>query len=230
VVANRARFDQGALDSTRLLVVANAIAAENETLWVAPIHPAFTPAEVEAVREWVERGGALFLIADHMPFESAATTLGRAFGFELSDGFAGDSGGGELAPFSRAAGTLRPHPVTDGRDTSERVDVVRTFTGQAFRAPPDAAPLLVLPGRSLQRFPDTAWVFNPTTRSEDASGLLQGAVRQVGRGRVAVFGEAAMFTAQLAGPRQVRVGMNAEGAEDNAALLRNLVRWLTERR
>lgn len=37
-----------------------------------------------------------------------------------------------------------------------------------------------------------------------------------------------MFTALLAGPNRARVGMNAPGAEGNATLALNLVRWLLE--
>jgi hypothetical protein len=48
----------------------------------------------------------------------------------------------------------------------------------------------------------------------------------MGRGRVAVFGEAAMFTAQLAGPERTPVGMNDPAAARNAQLLLNLMRWL----
>jgi hypothetical protein len=49
---------------------------------------------------------------------------------------------------------------------------------------------------------------------------------KVGKGRLAVFGEAGMFSAQLAGPRQ-RMGMNAPGAEQNHQLLLNVMHWLS---
>ena len=220
-------FTEAALAPVRLLVVANALAAANETSWVNPVLPAFTPAEVTAVRRWVERGGALLLIADHMPFGGAAATLGEAFGFRLANGFALDSTGGDLAPFTRAAGTLGDHAVTSGEGPGERVEQVQTFTGQAFPVPAGSTVLLRLPRGSRQLFPDTAWAFSPATRVEPAEGLAQGAVLEVGRGRVAVFGEAAMFSAQLAGPARRPVGMNAPGAAGNVTLLRNLVRWLT---
>jgi hypothetical protein len=42
-------------------------------------------------------------------------------------------------------------------------------------------------------------------------------------------GEAAMFTAQLAGPQQVRVGMNTPYAANNFRLLLNIIRWLNDR-
>lgn len=228
VVPSRLPFDSASLASLGLLVVANAVAAENATRWIRPILPAFTDAEVRAVRAWVERGGALLLIADHMPFGEAAAGLGRAFGFDLLGGFALDTSGADLAAFSRMAGTLADHPVTRGRSGEERVEQVRSFTGQAVRVPPEATPLLLLPEGTVSLFPDTAWQFSARTRQAPAGGLAQGAVRRYGQGRIAVFGEAAMFTAQLAGPTRAPVGMNAPGATGNATLVLNLVRWLLE--
>lgn len=225
LVASTALFDSASLARLNLLVVANAVAAANETSWAAPILPAFTPAEVDAVQAWVERGGALLLIADHMPFGGAAAALGEAFGFRLGNGFAVDAAGNGLPAFTRAAGTLGNHAVTRG--PAGPVDHVMTFMGEAFPLPPGATALLTLPPGSRQYLPDTAWVFHPTTPVEPAGGMAQGAVQSVGRGRVAVFGEAAMFSAQVAGPNRVPAGMNAPGAEQNAILLRNLVRWLT---
>ncbi len=58
--------------------------------------------------------------------------------------------------------------------------------------------------------------------------MLQGALLRRGRGRVAVFGEAAAFTAQL-GPNARPTGMNHPDAPHNARFLRNVMRWLTER-
>jgi hypothetical protein len=78
-------------------------------------------------------------------------------------------------------------------------------------------------------YPDTAWQFHADTRREAAGGRWQGAVREVGRGRVAVFGEAAMFSAQRAGPGNIPFGMNAPEAEQNVILLRRIVEWLAGR-
>jgi hypothetical protein len=35
-----------------------------------------------------------------------------------------------------------------------------------------------------------------------------------------------MFTAQLAGPNQIRMGMNNDAAPENYQLLMNIVHWL----
>jgi hypothetical protein len=49
----------------------------------------------------------------------------------------------------------------------------------------------------------------------------------VGSGRAAFFGEAAMFSAQLGGPTQQPMGMNAPGAEQNLQFVLNVVHWLS---
>jgi hypothetical protein len=47
---------------------------------------------------------------------------------------------------------------------------------------------------------------------------------------VAIFGEAAMFSAQLTGPKGKPMGMNAPGAEQNHQLLLNVMHWLSRAR
>jgi hypothetical protein len=226
--ALREPFTAAALDTLDVLVIANALHASNAVAWALPTPSAFTPAEVVAVRTWVQGGGALLLIADHMPFAGAAGELAAAFGFELRNGFAqgpGQGGPGVLV-FRRSDGSLADHPVTRGATPALRVDSVASFTGEAFRAPAGAISLLTLPQGSVSLEPDTAWVFGDDTPRIDVSGWSQGSVAEVGRGRVAVFGEAAMFSAQLAGPQRVPAGMNSPVAAHNARLLVNLVRWL----
>lgn len=60
----------------------------------------------------------------------------------------------------------------------------------------------------------------------DAGGMLQSAAFEVGRGRVAAFGEAGMFTAQVRGEDQQPVGMNHPNASDNAQFVLNVLHWL----
>jgi len=217
------------LAGIRVLVVANALNAVNDTSWVKPTPSAFTPDEIAAVRRWVEQGGSLFLIADHMPFAGAATELGAAFGVTFSNGFALDTTqnpDGGILVYRRGDGSLHAHPVVDGRGADERVDSVVTFTGSAFRVGPEAAPILVFGPAARSLEPDTAWAFTAATPRVEIGGWAQGAVLRVGRGRVAVFGEAAMFSAQLGGPRRMPMGMNTPGAPQNAQFLLNVVRWL----
>ena len=55
--------------------------------------------------------------------------------------------------------------------------------------------------------------------------FVNGAVLQYGKGRVAVFGEAAMLTAQLQGPEKNPMGMN-QGPQQNPQFLLNIIHWL----
>ena len=50
---------------------------------------------------------------------------------------------------------------------------------------------------------------------------------KAGKGRVAIFGEAAMFSAQLAGPQKRPMGMNDPVAKQNPQFLLNIMHWLS---
>jgi hypothetical protein len=230
------------LGAARILVIANPIAAVNVGNWVLPNPSAFTPTEIDAVSQWVRGGGSLLLIADHMPCPGAADDLADALGLVFYNGFAVRHRDGPdrlitaledvagTITFSRADGTLVDHPILAGRATTERVESVMTFTGQAFRPRPDAIdlrPLLIVPDGVVVLLPERAWVFTETTPRVSATGLLQGATLRLGTGRVAAFGEAAMFTAQRSGPQGRPMGMNHPDARGNAQFLLNTVHWLS---
>ncbi|MHC4996481.1 MAG: DUF4350 domain-containing protein, partial [Planctomycetota bacterium] len=220
VGANTAPFSAKTLKGCDVLVVANALHASNAKSWRLPTPSAFTADEVEAVRAWVAGGGSLVLIADHMPFPGAAAELGAAFGFSFTNGYTQGAGGKRLGPFLKSEGGLRDHAITEG------VEGVLTFTGQAFGSPVGAEPLMVLPEGASTALVEQAGRITRQTQRADSSGKHQGAVLRHGKGRVVVFGEAAMFTAQISRAGRP-MGMNAPGAEGNALFLLNTMRWLT---
>ncbi|MGA9117646.1 MAG: DUF4350 domain-containing protein [Bacteroidota bacterium] len=228
VKPHQGRFTRAALDGAAILVVSNALARENEEEWNLPTPSAFDSAEIAAVREWVKEGGSLWLIADHMPFPGAAGLLAAEFGILMGNGFALDAGteNGRMR-FARSDGSLADHPVTRGRNPSETIDSVISFTGQAFRLEGAGEPLMTLSRNAVLSLPQVAWQFSKLTPSVSASGMLQGALVRFGRGRVAVFGEAAMFSAQLAGPQRSPAGMNDPRAPQNARFLLNVIHWLS---
>jgi hypothetical protein len=196
------------LQTASVLVIANAQAAENS--------PAFTAAEVEVVRNWVVDGGSLLLIGDHPPFTAGALQLGVPLGIRFRNAGAvpRNSQTGRIV-FQKTNGTLVQHIITAG------IDHVATFTGSSFE--------LTGPGEPLLTFgPDVLSYAQPEDPNPlSATGHLQGAVLRVGQGRVAVFAEAAMFSAQVTGPNRSPMGMNAEIAEFNAQFLLNVMHWLT---
>lgn len=204
VQASASRFTAGVLRKGRVLVMANA---------TDPL----TGEEIAAVRGWGAGGGSLLLIADHPPFEASARDLGKALGVRFREGVAwpDESKSGQLV-FRRTDGTLRDHPVTKG------VDEVATFTGTSFELDSSGDPLLVF----------GSGVYSVKVRNDPnpvlLTGQLQGAVLRFSKGRVAVFGEAAMFSAQVTGPDRSPMGMNAPIAKHNVRLLLNVMHWLTE--
>jgi hypothetical protein len=224
--AHAGRFTLESLDSARVLVISNALEARNVDDWFLPVWPAFDTSEVRIVEAWVRDGGSLLLVADHMPFGGAAEDLAAAFGVLLSNGFAQDASGQFDFIVRRGEGLLHAHPVTDGRGADERVDSVKVFTGQAFRTTVPVDTLLAMRRGSLVLLPEVAWQFSPLTPQVRADGMLVGAALTHGRGRVVVYGEAAMLTAQLAGPQRFPVGMNAPEAAHHSRLVLNTVRWL----
>lgn len=237
VEPSRVKLSAEALNHCSVFVISNAQPGSDDwDKYPYPTPSAFTDEEIAAAQRWVKDGGALLLIADHMPLAGAAQKLAAAFEVELSNGFAVETHEDEAqreAAFAKPTifklsdQTLRMHSIVRGRTPSESVDHIRTFTGQAFRAPPSAEPLLVLPPQFISLMPEKPWQFGPDTKKIPVGGWLQGAVMPFGSGKAAFFGEAAMFSAQLGGPKQTPMGMNAPMAEQNFQFVLNLMHWLT---
>jgi hypothetical protein len=226
VSASTVAFDKVSLSEARVLVIANATGSRNRPPFNAPIEPAFSDVEVKAVRERVDRGGALLLIVDHFPWPDAARRLADAFGIHFDSGTASVPEQPGPLVFRRSDHSLADHPIVRGRTAGEQVDSVATFTGAAFKV--DAGePLLAFV--DPQAFAVTPRVFGQPSNDDPRTainGWQQGATLRVGKGRVAVFGEAAMFTAQLAGGARVPMGMNHPLAKKNAQFALNVMHWL----
>jgi hypothetical protein len=237
VVASTQKFAPGVLDGISVLVVANAN-AQNFTDSV------FTETECDVVRDWVRAGGSLLLIADHAPFGTSAANLGARFGISMGKGWVFEPTPSSVTTqltFSRENGLLGVHPILQGRDSPEEIRTIKTFTGQSIGGPVDATLLLKLPSTAREaaltddldaeaRARSTGAAVG--SRSKAVGERAQGIAMTFGRGRIAVFGEAAMFSAQVVtlpdGDRQVvfKAGMNAPG-NDNRQLALNVLHWLT---
>ena len=221
VVAHAGSFSEASLVELDILVIANALPAG---IRGPEIGSAFTKQEIDLLKNWVNDGGSLMLLADHRPYGEAAKQLGEAFGVEMSGGFVleDDRDRGRIV-FSRDNGRLADHPITRGPKTDRPVASVTSFTGQALRLPAEFTPLMSFVN-DAKRFADRR---SGAARraAEDVSEWHQGGVAEFGEGRIAVFGEAGMFSAQVAG-RGAKMGMSATGAEQNQQFLLNVVRWL----
>jgi hypothetical protein len=224
VVRNRVPFSKSSLSSFKVLVIANALGAEEMDDEGADAS-AFTDEENEAVQEWVKGGGALLLIADHAPFGGAAASLANRFGVDMSKGYTFDpANSAPGAPtqllFSRDNKLLAVHPITEGRDAKERLNIVRSFTGQSLKGPEGSTAILALSDSAIDR-PNFS-----SKESVSAAGRAQALALKFGKGRVIVQGEAAMLSAQVSGVQKNPMGMNVPG-NDNKQYALNVMHWLT---
>lgn len=224
VVRNRRPFSKTLLASFKILVIANALGAEEDDDEGAD-HSAFNDDEIQAVHDWVKNGGSLLLIADHAPFGGAAAALASKFGVDMSKGYTFDpeNSVAELPShliFSRENKLLGTHSIVEGRNDKERITVVRSFTGQSLKGPSESVTILKLSDAATD---------SPNYRREtsvSAAGRAQAVALKFGKGRVLVQGEAAMLSAQVAGPENRRMGMNAPG-NDNRQYVLNVMHWLS---
>jgi hypothetical protein len=210
-------FSATSLDSVQILVVANALGPDGHEG-----RAAFTEAEDTALVTWVQHGGALLLIADHVPFGSAAERLAGRFGVTMYLAFARDNENhsgwdNERLRFSRANGLLTPGPITDGRTPEERIESVVTFTGQSLSVPPGAIPVL--------RMDNDAYDWESRSVRHPARDHAQGVAMTLGNGRVVVLGEAGLLSAQV-DPLGFKMGMNSPGNDDRQFAL-NVLHWLS---
>lgn len=232
VIDNEKLFFLEALKEIDVLVIANPLSIQNraaESLQPpSSLSSAFTEEEIASVHTWVENGGSLFLIADHTPFGSAIKDLAKAFDIEFNDGFAmaGYWVNGKPNYFNYKKG-LQKCAVTLGRSKKELVDKVVTFAGTAFKAQNDAIPVLIFEKNSICYASRQALQMKDNAQAVPIDGWYQGAILNRGKGRMAVFGEAAMFTAQVAKQYNYKAGMNSSSAKQNHILLQNIMHWLT---
>jgi hypothetical protein len=229
-------IDAKSLERVDILVIANPRA---EPL----VSSAFSNAECSTLRTWVEHGGSLLLIADHPPYGWAAQELAGVFGIKLGMGWAYEPSGATITTqivYTRANGGLGNHPILAGRDSSERINVVRAFTGESLTGPSDADVLLRLSPQAreaplpadLDAAAEAAEAgLAPPASTGPVGGHSQGVALQVGKGRLVVLGEAGMFSAQAvtfpdSPERDFKVGMNVPGNDDKQLAL-NVLHWLS---
>lgn len=132
----------------------------------------------------------------------------------------GPAGTRGVPSYQGADAVLSKHPIVEGRGPDESVRRVMTFVGSSFQAPDGAEALLVMPQRATSVMPENpdssaAWRRAPRV---PVGGWVQGAVMPFRKGRVALFGETALFSGQW--PVH-------PAASENYKLILNVMHWLT---
>ncbi len=227
VKINSQSFSVNSLKDADILVISNAKGGKHDN----KEKPAFANEECRIVKEWVEQGGSLLLIADHYPMGSAAENLSQQFGVHMFNGevgdtihFEGDSNFKDKLVFSVQNGLLINHEITKG------LTKVLSDRGQSISIPDNASVLLNLSKTSFQMLPDSIWKDGDNTKVRfqgpfSAYGNCQGLALKFGKGRVVILGEAAMITAQVY--EKEKFGMNTKG-NDNKQFALNIIRWLAK--
>lgn len=243
VLPGKEKFTAASLRAVDVLVIANAGSPEAGDAAVS----AFTERECDTVQQWVRKGGALLLIADHAPFGLVAQSLAARFDVSMGKGWVFDRGAaGQITTqlvFSRENGLLGMHPLLQGRQPGEAVGQIRSFTGQSLGLPAGATVLMKL-SDTAREAPDQASLNQAAAAaarentsleaataaySAPAAGRAQGLAMTYGKGRVVVLGEAAMLSAQVIDfpdGRQIKAGMNVAGSDDRQFAL-NVMHWLS---
>ncbi|MBF0233317.1 MAG: hypothetical protein HQK65_09805 [Desulfamplus sp.] len=262
-------FTEESLADVDILVTATAMDAKNAAItepekngWVLAFNPlappnlvnglypqsAYTDAEIAVIKKWVEKGGSLMLVTDHMPFPASQQALAKAFGIILDNTFGldekfliymatqGQAGGNPKNLFkfykdsedkTDANGMLYPHKITEG------IHHLTSFTGSSFHilSSVNYQPLMEMGQGVLLVYPYNHVSYPPLMMENKLSlplgqGLLQGATLFYGKGRVAVFAEAAMFSSSVTNPEN---GIFNPAAEFNQAFALNTLGWLAEK-
>lgn len=228
VIPNKEKFQEKTLKGYDILVIVSALGANRDTNPQEAGNPAFTEEECDAVRDWVRRGGSLLLVTDHEPTGAAAQNLARRFGVDLRNGSAMESsranhliGCPGCIFFTQSNGLLGEHPITRGRDMSERVPGVMTGVGLSLKGPDGSATILKL----------AETVFDQLASGEKivATGRAQGVAFKFGKGRVVVIGEAAVISGQATGRPGFNIdrwGRHHPGIDARQFAL-NIMHWLS---
>ncbi len=223
VKANKKAFALKNLKQADILVVSNALHEKNRWDWTPPYLHAFSSQEAAAIKQWVTQGGSLLLIVDHIPFPKAAEPLLDAFGFKFINGHVPE------AIFGKNRHSLVEHAITTASLDSEPISQVKTFGGSAFQMPKNAVSLLTFNKEVIASIPKKAFEVTTDSPRISINGWSQGAVLELGKGRIAVFGEAAMFTSQIYIPTKEKSGFVSKKAQQNERFLLNVMHWLSHK-
>ncbi len=239
VTPNHEPFAAAQLAKCDLLVIVNAPAPRRSSSLSA-----FSPAESDAVQQWVQNGGALLLITN-APFGSGSELLAERFGVNMGLRLIRDTANqiDNHLVFSREKHLLGDHAILRGRSESERINRVFTFNGQSLKGPPGSFDLLKLSETAKEEIRDPRGPMSARRnmmsatggkasssagpKEISAAGRAQGIALKDGRGRVVVMGDSADLAAQLFWvdpPR--KIGMNVPGC-DNRQFTLNIVHWLS---
>lgn len=222
-------FKRSYLDTTGVLVIIDALHLSNIDNWNLPTPSAFTDLEIDKISYWVNEGGNLLLVADHMPFPGASKRLAAKFGIEWINGFVIDSLRWDLIKFRRDNNTLINHPIVFGRNKNESLESVASYYGSGFKIiDPKIVGFFMFNNKDIVSYqPQKAWDIMPNTPLTPSDNLYQAAALKYGKGRVVIVAESSLFSAQLVGKDRIPIGINYLENSQNLQFVLNVFHWLS---
>jgi len=237
---NTGAFTKESLIGVDILEIDNVFPPGDNNNWSKVRKSAFTEDEISILYNWVNEGGSLLLVVEHMPFPGAFEDLAEAFGIQVSDGFAleenavKDFNEGTIAEagylvFRREDGSLSDHKVLFDHANGEFFPFLTTDVGSAFRLPEGATSLITLGEDFISLEPENSWQFDSFTPFKKISGWSQAGLLRVGRGKVAILGDSFLFTAPgYLEPPYIENERDKFLGANNHIFTMNLLRWLNE--
>ena len=233
------RFTPASLEEADLLVIAGprgeAVECAGVAHWLgstdcAAAGAALDDGEIEALTAWVRDGGALLLALEPFPSDEAARNLARAFGIDVTGGFAFDwlhaeNGRPDRIRFEADSGSIAEHEIT--RDVDRIVLFGATALSLSESAEATPLPLLRYAEPAIAQLPIRTRRDTLEMRSIPIDDHAAAFALRWGRGRVVVIADADLLTSQRFEEDERPVGLGGPGGHANRRFVRNLLRWLT---
>ncbi|MFK7901331.1 MAG: hypothetical protein AB8B49_00650 [Nitratireductor sp.] len=220
------------LDKLDILVIPNAYTKDFINFSTLDAPSVYTDAQIDEIKNWVQEGGSMLVLADHSPFAGGTIKLAEAFGFTYMTGHTLNKSSlssrvNVLIDFSRENGLLADHPITNGSTGRQKITHFFAFGGQAIIAAPESTSILTTPDHfeTLLGFSASRDFF--TAPRLPTGGQSQGAAMEFGKGRVMFMGETGGFTAQILNNTEA-YGFQSEEADENKEFILATLRWLAK--
>lgn len=191
----------------------------------------FTPNELAALKDWVNKGGSLIMLSEHAPIDKSMTPLFNTFGIQLSIGAVVDSvnydtriqfpNAETLLLFNSNNGLLHNnHPIIKGNNKSEWVQNIETYTGCALTGEGYTNIFKLSPSAKIRKWSGS---------QPSGGGNSQCLAGSFGKGKLVALGDCNGFTAMYvnSGGKKFSAGMQVEQYDWRQFVL-NTLHWLSK--
>jgi hypothetical protein len=191
----------------------------------------FTPDELNALHDWVSKGGSLLMFDEHAPIDKSVTPLFNKFGIQLSIGIVSDSlnyatkfgiaNKETLLTFTRSNGLLNTdHPITQGEKAGEQINTIMSYGGGGLTGKGYANLFKLSPSATIKKYSGSA---------PSGTANSQGLAGKFGNGKVVALGDCNGFTAMYVMMKSVKFSAGMQVAEyDWKQFALNTLHWLSK--